>query len=156
MARGLSPELDVTNVHTGERMTLRFADGGQTNPSAIRQLDHLFRDWRVNEAPAIDERIYWSLAALSEIARQDGHSGRVELLSGFRSQQTNQMLRQGTSGVASNSFHTQGRAADIRLEGVEPAKVAAWAEWLQIGGVGRYPRSGFTHVDSGPIRGWVG
>jgi uncharacterized protein YcbK (DUF882 family) len=33
-------------------------------------------------------------------------------------------------------------------------QVADYAEWLQIGGVGRYHGSDFVHVDSGPVRTW--
>ncbi len=37
------------------------------------------------------------------------------LLSGYRSAQTNAMLRSRGSGVARNSLHMQGEAADLRL-----------------------------------------
>jgi uncharacterized protein YcbK (DUF882 family) len=149
-----SAYLDVTNAHTNERVALRFAQDGRTSDRALRRLDWLFRDWRQDQDPEIDRRVYWSLAALADQARHQGHQGQITLLSGYRTKRTNNMLRARGSGAASNSYHLRRRAADIRIEGVEPGQVAEWAEWLQIGGVGRY--SGFTHVDSGPIRGWRG
>ena len=48
---------------------------------------------------------------------------------------------------AAYSQHCYGKAADIRVSGVAPSKVAAYAETLMpnTGGIGRY--STFTHVD---------
>jgi peptidoglycan hydrolase-like protein with peptidoglycan-binding domain len=50
-------------------------------------------------------------------------------------------------GGASSSQHLKGTAADIKVSGVKPSAVAAYAETLlpNSGGVGRY--STFTHVD---------
>lgn len=50
-------------------------------------------------------------------------------------------------GGASSSQHLKGTAADIKVKGVKPADVAAYAETLLpgTGGIGRY--STFTHVD---------
>jgi uncharacterized protein YcbK (DUF882 family) len=146
--------LDITNQNTGESLALRFIENGNYDRRAIQRLDWLFRDWRENKDPEIDPRIYWTLAALSDAARQDGHSGKITLLSGYRTKRTNNMLRSKGAGAASNSYHTRRRAADIRLEGVPMEQVADYAEWLQVGGVGRYYGSDFTHVDSGPIRTW--
>ncbi|EYD78082.1 hypothetical protein Rumeso_00318 [Rubellimicrobium mesophilum DSM 19309] len=152
--RSADSYLDVTNQNTGEHLALRFLDDGNYDRRAIRRLDWLFRDWREDKHPEIDPRIYWGLAALSDAARRDGQSGRITLLSGYRTKRTNNMLRQQGKGAASNSFHTHRRAADIRLDGVPMEQVADYAEWLQIGGVGRYHGSDFTHIDSGPTRTW--
>jgi len=146
--------LDITNAHTGERVALRFMEDGQTSRRALRRLDWVFRDWRDGENPDMDPRIYWGLAALSSTARGQGHSGRITLLSGFRTPQTTRLLQSQSGGASSNSYHMKRRAADIRLEGVDMEQIAAMAEWLQVGGVGRY--AGFTHIDSGPIRTWRG
>jgi uncharacterized protein YcbK (DUF882 family) len=152
----VDPYLDITNAHTDERVALRFADDGRYDARALQRLHWIFRDWREGSSPEIDRRVYWGLAAISDAARKDGHSGQITLLSGFRTKRTNNMLRARGSGASSNSYHLRRRAADIRVAGVESGEVAEYAEWLQIGGVGRYPGSGFTHVDSGPIRTWNG
>lgn len=150
------PYLDITNAHTNERVALRFAQGGSYDRGAMRRLNWVFRDWRQDRAPDIDPRLFWALAAISNAARHDGHPGRITLLSGFRTKRTNDMLRRQGAGTASNSYHLRRRAADIRVEGTQMGEVADYAEWLQIGGVGRYSGSNFTHVDSGPIRTWAG
>lgn len=50
-------------------------------------------------------------------------------------------------GGAKSSQHLNGTAADIKVKGVAPEKVAAYAETLlpKTGGIGRYKT--FTHVD---------
>lgn len=156
VVQGIDPYLDITNAHTGERVMTRFARDGRYDDRAIRKLDWLFRDWRQNKAPDIDPRVYWGLAAISDAARFDGHSGQLTLLSGYRSKRTNDMLRAKGGGAASNSYHIRRRAADIRVAGVEAGQIADYAEWLQVGGVGRYRGDGFTHIDSGPTRTWNG
>ncbi len=148
--------LDITNAHTGERRALRFMKDGRTDRRALRRLDWLFRDWRDGETPDIDHRIYWSLAALSDVVRQQGHSGQIILLSGFRTPETTRFLQSRGIGASSNSYHMKRRAADVLFEGIPMTDVANIAEWLQVGGVGRYHGANFTHIDSGPIRTWRG
>lgn len=150
----LDPWLDIANAHTGERVALRFAEDGRYNQRAMQRLDWVFRDWRDNRSPDIDPRLYWSLAALSDTARRQGQSGRITLLSGFRTRRTTRLLQSQGRGAASNSYHMRRRAADIRVEGLAMDEVAEAAEWIQVGGVGRYRGSAFTHVDTGPVRTW--
>ena len=56
------------------------------------------------------------------------------------------------SGGAGQSFHTKGFAADIRIKGMTPAKVAKLAEEIGFTGVGMYNGTSgvFTHVDVRP------
>jgi uncharacterized protein YcbK (DUF882 family) len=56
--------------------------------------------------------------------------------------------------VAKHSYHIKGMAVDLRSEGRSLEQVREAALGLQCGGVGYYPRSGFVHVDCGPIRRW--
>ena len=49
-------------------------------------------------------------------------------------------------GGATSSQHLKGTAADIKVKGVDPEKVAEYAETLlKTGGIGRYDT--FTHLD---------
>ncbi|SFD78662.1 YcbK family protein [Roseivivax sediminis] len=145
--------LDVRNAHTDERVAVRFMSDGRENRRALRRLDWMFRDWRDEEAPDIDRRIYWALAAMSNAAKRNGHSGQVTLLSGYRTAHTTNLLQSRGAGASSTSYHMRRRAADIRFEGIPPQQIAQLAEWLEVGGVGRYG-SRFTHIDSGPVRTW--
>ncbi|ETW13875.1 hypothetical protein ATO8_03256 [Roseivivax marinus] len=145
--------LNIRNAHTGEHVAVRFMADGRERRRALRKLDWIFRDWRDEEAPDIDRRIYWTLAALSNEAKRNGHSGEITLLSGYRTMHTTQLLQSKSTGASSTSYHMRRRAADIRFEGIPPEQIARLAEWLEVGGVGRYG-SRFTHIDSGPIRTW--
>ncbi len=72
------------------------------------------------------------------------HFGKpVHINSGYRTVSYNKTV----SGSSSTSQHCNGLAADIRVEGVSPDRVADYAEQLlgDHGGIGRYKT--FTHVD---------
>ncbi|MEL7343649.1 MAG: DUF882 domain-containing protein, partial [Pseudomonadota bacterium] len=73
-----------------------------------------------------------------------------------RSPATNQMLRSRSRSVARNSLHMEGKAADLRIEGRSVSQIARAAASCSAGGVGRYSRSNFVHMDCGPIRTWGG
>lgn len=152
----IDPVIDIVNANTREHLALRFVERGDYDDRALNSLDWFFRDWRQDEGAVIDRRIYWALAAVAEHARSQGASGRITLVAGFRSPTTTRMLRAKGSGASSNSFHMQGRAADIQVEGMPADEVTGYARWLGFGGVGHYPRDGFTHIDSGPVRSWRG
>jgi len=49
-----------------------------------------------------------------------------------------------------------GKAADLRLKSRSVGQMAAAAEACASGGVGRYSRSNFVHMDCGPVRHWGG
>jgi uncharacterized protein YcbK (DUF882 family) len=77
-----------------------------------------------------------------------------EILSAYRSPETNAMLRRASRRVAKGSLHMRGQAVDIRLEGASSRKVRDNALALRRGGVGFYPRSDFVHIDTGTVRRW--
>ena len=80
------------------------------------------------------------------------HFGRkVTITSGYRTVSYN---ARPDVGGSKNSQHLYGMAADIQVEGVEPATVAAYAETLlpNTGGIGIYPKKagrahGWVHID---------
>jgi Bacterial protein of unknown function (DUF882) len=116
----------------------------------MEDLSHLLRDHYSGTQIAIDVGVVDFLAAV-----MDGvGAGRATVLSAYRTVATNRMLANTTFGVADNSQHLYGRALDIRLESrLHDAMEAARA--MQLGGVGWYPRSGFLHLDTGPVRNWT-
>jgi uncharacterized protein YcbK (DUF882 family) len=76
------------------------------------------------------------------------------LLSGYRSPQTNAMLRSRSRGVAKNSLHVKGQAADLRLSSRSVSQMARAAAACKGGGVGKYSGSNFVHMDCGVVRTW--
>jgi uncharacterized protein YcbK (DUF882 family) len=77
-----------------------------------------------------------------------------EIISGYRSPATNNLLRKTSSGVAKGSYHMLGQAVDLRLPGVPLKKIRNAAVQMRRGGVGYYPQSDFIHIDTGPVRSW--
>jgi uncharacterized protein YcbK (DUF882 family) len=64
------------------------------------------------------------------------------------------MLHEQSDGVATHSLHMDGRAIDIRMQGVDLARLRDAARSMNAGGVGYYQASDFIHVDSGRVRRW--
>ena len=146
----ISPWLDLTCPHTGEDWQGWFTGPGRR--AALDELEWFLRDWHENVCAAICTRLYWALAVASHRSRLQGRSGRVHVLSGYRTPRTNSSL----AGAARNSFHIFGRAVDVRIEGFTTDDLAGYMRRLEVGGVGRYPVGAFVHLDSGPVRIWAG
>jgi uncharacterized protein YcbK (DUF882 family) len=142
----------IRNLHTNEEIKSTYFNGNKYLTSELKKLNHLCRDFRQNEVKSIDKELFNAIVQIQKVL---GHTGRVNLISGYRSPKTNKMLRKG-SGVAKKSYHMQGKAIDFNLEGVSLARVRRAALNLKMGGVGYYPRSNFVHIDMGPVRSWGG
>jgi uncharacterized protein YcbK (DUF882 family) len=136
---------------TGERLDTIYWIEGRYIDEAIREISLFMRDWRNGKAVQIDTRTVDIMAAAHRLLDT---SEPYMLLSGYRSPETNAMLRASSSGVARNSLHLRGQAADLRLSSRSVRQVAAAASACRAGGVGRYSRSNFTHMDCGDVRTW--
>lgn len=138
---------------TGERLDTIYWIEGDYIAEAIREINLFMRDWRTSQAIAIDTRTVDIIAATHNLLDV---SEPYMLLSGYRSPQTNAMLRQRSSGVARNSLHMRGQAADLRLSSRSVNQIARAAASCNAGGVGRYSGSNFVHMDCGAVRTWGG
>jgi uncharacterized protein YcbK (DUF882 family) len=131
-----SGRLHIVSVNNHEEAEVNlYNEDGSYNEEALETLKHLFRCRRTGMERAIEPRL---LTLLSHVA---DHFGKpIELLSGYRYQ------RRQTSN------HFRGSAADIRIAGVNPRDIRAFASTLDAGGVGigYYPRVGFVHLDIRP------
>jgi len=143
--------LRLYSGRTGERLDAIYWIDGQYVPEVLTEINHFFRDWRNDRVHRIDTRTLDIMAAAHRLLRADEP---YLLLSGYRSPETNAALRARSRGVASNSRHMIGQAADLRMRSRSVAQVARAAAACNAGGVGRYSRSDFTHMDCGPVRTW--
>ena len=143
--------LALAHTHTGENLTIQYAQGDSYVPAALRALNHFLRDFRTGEAHPIEPRL---LDQLHELATVTGTRSPFQVISGFRSETTNRDLRAHSSGVASRSLHLDGRAVDIRLADIKLDTLRDAALSLKAGGVGYYRDSDFVHVDTGRVRRW--
>ncbi len=145
--------LNLYNTHTGETLFEAFEENGEFLLNNLSQFDHLLRDHRQNEVLGIDPQL---LCQLHELQTRLGVENTIEVISGYRSPKTNNMLRSrsASTGVAKKSFHMVGRAIDIRIRGVKTTQVRDTAMGMKLGGVGYYAGSDFVHLDTGPVRAW--
>ncbi len=142
------------NLHTDEKLESTYWADGCYVPQALEGINHILRDFRRNEAIAIDPGLLDQAYLLQQ---QLGSEGVIEIISGYRSPATNQMLRNnGGGGVARRSLHMEGRALDLRLSDSRLSDVHRAALALKLGGVGYYPGSNFVHIDTGQVRQWRG
>jgi uncharacterized protein YcbK (DUF882 family) len=146
-------ELSMRNLHTGERVQVRYFEDGRYLPAAMKQLNHLLRDHRSGEAAVMDQRLFDQLHVVAAEARCVPD---FEIISGYRSPATNEKLRERSEGVARQSLHTQARAMDVRIPRVSCSRLREIAIGLQLGGVGYYAKSDFVHLDTGRVRTWTG
>ena len=138
---------------TGERLDTIYWIEGEYLGEVMTEITGFMRDWRNGQTMNIDTRTVDIMAASHNLLQVNEP---YMLLSGFRSAQTNAMLRENSSGVARNSLHMRGQAADLRLESRSVNQIARAAEACSAGGVGRYSGSNFVHMDCGSVRSWGG
>jgi len=144
-------KLSMYSGRTGEKIEIVYWIDGQYVREAVREVNHFMRDWRNGQVKSIDTRTLDIMAAAHRLVNTDEP---YTLVSGYRSPATNNMLRARSSGVARNSLHLQGQAADLQLRSRSVGQLARAAASCQAGGVGRYSGSNFVHMDCGAVRSW--
>lgn len=145
--------LRMYSGRTGERIDMIYWIEGDYIKDAVKEVNHFMRDWRTGQSMKMDLRNVDIMAAAHNLL--DVNEPYM-LLSGYRSPQTNAMLRSRSRGVAKNSLHMKGQAADLRLSTRSVGQMARAAAACRGGGVGKYSGSNFVHMDCGVVRTWGG
>ncbi len=141
--------LNLNNIHTGERLNIRYYSSGSYDLDAMNEINHLMRCHFTNEVKPIDVKV---IDLLCDINDATGKDGEVLIISGYRSREYNEYLRRVGRGVVCNSLHLQGRAIDFRIPRVNNRLLTTFAKAFHTGGVGTYPD--FVHIDDGSVRYW--
>ena len=144
-------QLSFYHTHTQRNLQVTYAIGGEYVESALAEINVFLADFRNGEELIIDPAL---LDLIYDVRESLGGSGAFEVISAYRSPETNAMLRSKSSGVAKNSQHLLGNAIDVRLRGVSTVALRDAAVSLQRGGVGYYQSSDFVHIDTGRVRRW--
>lgn len=152
MAASMVP-LRIYNPHTKEKYDIELFVGSKWNENALLVCNHMMRDWRQGKSVHCDKKLF---AALYVVQRKFNIADPISLNSGYRTPETNSMLRsnslnrnggRSTSETpAVSSQHLLAKAVDFALPGVEPIVVSRYVQSLGLGGVGNY--STFTHMDT--------
>lgn len=155
VAGGETRTISLYHVHTKEKLTVTYMKNGRYVPSAMKQINHLLRDWRRNETITIDPR---SIDLVWELHADLGSHRPINIVCGYRSPRTNAFLKRIGRNVAKKSQHMRGKAIDFFFPDVTTDKIRNSALARSVGGVGYYRSAGgptgFLHVDSGNVRHW--
>ena len=143
--------LKMYSRRTGESLDVIYWIEGDYIKDALTEVNWFMRDWRRDQARAIDTRTVDIIAATQQLLDT---STPFLMLSGYRTAETNALLRKRSRSVAKKSLHIKGQAADLRMQGKSVRQVARAAASCAAGGVGRYSRSNFVHIDCGEKRVW--
>jgi uncharacterized protein YcbK (DUF882 family) len=153
IANGETRTITLSDSHTNESGSFTYMVNGAYDSSVLEKLNWFMRDWRHDEKISIDPRLF---DIVWEVYRESGSSQPVDVLSGYRSPETNAMLRRRSRQVAEHSQHMLGKAMDAHFLDVPTARIRDIAMRLQAGGVGFYPTGNtpWVHIDSGSVRYW--
>ncbi len=150
-ANGDTRTIYLYHAHTGESIDATYRVDGRYDPEVLKKLNWFLRDWRRNEQTNMDPRLF---DAVWEAYRGAGATQRITVLCGYRSPETNAMLRRRSRAVAEHSQHILGKAMDTTMHGMSMERVRESAARLQMGGVGYYGDTNFVHIDVGGVRMW--
>ncbi len=153
VAEGDTRTISMHHIHTDEDITITYKRDGHYDDAALEKLNWFLRDWRRGEETKMDPHL---IDLVWEVQREAGSKEPIRVVCGYRSPQTNAMLRHRSRGVARFSQHMLGHAMDFFIPGAPLEQLRVLGLRLQRGGVGFYPTSGspFVHMDTGGIRMW--
>ena len=144
--------LRLYHTHTDEHIDVVYRRGDSYIPDAIDELDYFLRDSRNGAVAHFDPKLFDLLNDLTTaIGRPDTE---IDVVCGYRTPQTNAMLRHRSRRVAKHSLHMEAMAIDIRIPGITTKELRNAALELHEGGVGYYRKHAFVHVDVGRVRKW--
>ncbi|HET9902221.1 MAG TPA: DUF882 domain-containing protein [Xanthobacteraceae bacterium] len=152
-ADGETRTLRFHHTHTGEDITITYKKNGRYDEAALEKLNRFLRDWRNDAQTKMDPRLF---DVVWEVYQDVDGKQPIQIISAYRSPETNAMLRRRSRGVAKFSQHMLGKAMDFNIPGVPLEDIRIAGLRLQRGGVGFYPSSGspFVHLDIGSVRHW--
>ena len=153
VANGDTRTLYLYHTHTRESIQATFKVNGQYDQATLDKLNWFLRDWRRDEPTKMDPRLF---DVVWETYRESGSQEPIQIVSAYRSPETNAMLRRRSKAVAEFSQHMLGKAMDMHYVDVPMSRVREIGMKLQRGGVGYYPTAGtpFVHLDVGNVRAW--
>ncbi|WP_045225816.1 YcbK family protein [Methyloterricola oryzae] len=152
-AKAISRErrISLYNTHTQEELSFVCCPQENYDRRLLTRFNYFLRDHHSDQVRNMDPALLDLLYAVTVLTRG---RGEFNIISGYRSAETNAMLRKVSHGVAEHSLHIQGKAIDLRTEDVSTRSLRTAALALEQGGVGYYRASDFIHMDTGDVRSW--
>jgi uncharacterized protein YcbK (DUF882 family) len=154
VANGDTRTIYLHHTHTNEDIAATYLVNGQYDSNVLKQLNWFLRDWRRDEPTNMDPRLFdvvWEAYRGAEASNQV-----INVVSAYRSPETNAMLRSRSRAVAKYSQHMLGKAMDTTMPGLPMSHIREIGMRMQRGGVGYYPNANtpFVHLDVGNVRSW--
>ena len=143
--------LRMYSGRTGEHLDTIYWIEGKYIKDAVKEINYFMRDWREDAVKSMDIRNFDIITAAHALLDT---TEPYLLLSGYRTPKTNAMLRSRSRGVAKSSLHMKGQANDLRLKSRSVNQIYKAGMSCGAGGVGKYSRSNFVHMDCGAVRTW--
>ena len=152
--------LEVVRPASNEKAKLLYWKDGEVIDSAYQELCHLLRDVTGKKTAPIDPKLFETLWGTQAFIARYGIEQPLEILSGYRTPESNSRLREAGVPAARQSLHISGKAADIRVANLNSEVLGTLVRSFKQGGVGFYyragPRGGWIHADTGLQRTWKG
>ena len=89
-AEGDTRTLSFHHTHTDENLTVTYKVNGRYDEEALKQVNHVLRDWREDKTIAIDPHL---IDLIWEVRREFETTEPIWVVCGYRSPSTNAMLR---------------------------------------------------------------
>jgi len=144
--------LYLRNLHTAETVDTVYCADGRCFPTELRRIDYVLRDFRENRVRPIDVSLLDLMVRIRQVVDPPAP---FDVISGYRSANTNMMLAARSLGVSAHSMHVKGKAVDLRLAGCPRQRLWRATLGQNASGVGYYPQSSLVHLEVGRVRRWV-
>lgn len=139
--------------YAGEKLDVVYFHDGAYDKHALAKINNIMRDRHANVVGEIDPEL---IDYMVDIRTRLGLPPTIvfQVLSGYRTVETNEKLAQHNKNVAIESLHIHGWAVDFRIDDVDGRAICEIAKTMQRGGVAYYPKDNHVHIDLGNIRTW--
>lgn len=148
---GRERRITLFNTHTQEEWGFICSPQQNYDQGLLDSFSHFLRDHHADLTRPMDPALLDLLYAVTVLT---GGRGEFNIISGYRSPETNAWLRKHSHGVAEHSMHIEGKAIDMRSGDVTTRTIQQVGLALQQGGVGYYHSADFVHLDTGEVRSW--
>jgi uncharacterized protein YcbK (DUF882 family) len=128
VANGDTRTLSFKHTHRDDSLTITYRRNGKFDDEALKKLNYFLRDWRTDEQTRMEPRLF---DILWEVYSEVGGKEPINIISSYRSPQTNSMLRRRSRGVAKFSQHMLGHAIDFFIPGVPLEEVPSAGQPLK-------------------------
>jgi uncharacterized protein YcbK (DUF882 family) len=136
---------------TGERLIMIYWIEGNYLAEAIEEFSYFCRDLETNAIHSMDPRVLDIAAATYHLLDPDEP---LILKRGFVSDPRQVTNGDNPEAKPNGSFHANGTALDVSLNSRSVSQISRAAISCNAGGVGRYSKQNYVHIDCNEIREW--